>query len=238
MTMNFLRELLLETMSDDDLERQFVAAAMQHGYGEAPPSFTFLANQMTTRFPEYTYEGKMYRIIAIPKAVIRQAASRSDVLTYIRANAVLHRVVSWSKTLKGVIRYHNLVAGKNENIAGERVFVLLEQTATGFDYRPWIQSYHQDRNNNVGMLYSSVQVFEVLAPLRQDARISLFFIRIGDSYVKFTPDNFGELKQNLDTSSLSDHVNPKAPKKKDLKYLSTNKKVSRVGIDFYDLPNT
>jgi predicted nucleotidyltransferase len=110
-----LQELLVEALNPNDVERRFVQMARDYAFAKRSKSFTFITNRMMALHPEYVYEGKMYRVLAIPSEVVENAEHPSEVLDYIRTRANYHDVISWSKDIRGVIRYHNLVAGKMEH---------------------------------------------------------------------------------------------------------------------------
>jgi hypothetical protein len=76
-------------------------------------------------------------------------------------------------------------------------------------------------------------VFEVLAPMQRDARIGMFFIKRSD-YVKFSPDRFDQLKRAI-KGHANDEINPKSHYASSVATLSTDKRKSKVGRDFYDL---
>lgn len=227
---------LQETLSTNDIEQKFVKLAVEFGMGGRSSHLTFLTQQMVKRYPRFKYDGVMYRVLAIPYDVITKSNSVVDVLNFIRSNANYHDVISWSKSIKGVIRYHNLVATKTPK---PRVFVIIEQQHTGFDFRPWIKSY-VERGLNPGLLYSSEQVFEVLSPMTKSARIGMLFVFSNGEYNKFMVDDFAALKTTVKqltdtprTSVTFNNVNQKSKYASELSKLSTDNRKSRVGIDFY-----
>lgn len=230
---------LFETISDVELEQRFVKLATSYGVGNKPKQFSFIVNQMMTRHPEYVYNGVMYRVIAVPLDIITNSSNISEVLEYIRSKSNFHDMISWSSNIKGVIRYHNLVVNKSPT---KRVYIIIEQQNIGFDYRSWLKSYHHERKNQSGLLYSNAQVFEILSQFTKSSRIGLLYLKFNNKYIKFDPTEFGEVQSTIQTllsnnvpNNLNKSINSHSKYYSNTSTLSTDKRKSRVGLDFYDL---
>jgi len=224
--------LLTELLDKQSIEQRFLKAASSYGWGDRGREFDLITTQMLKHHPEFRYEGRLYRALRLPSNVVTEASSPTDVLQYIKARNNPDKYQSWSKDVRGAIRYHNLARGGQSK---SNVYVIIEQQGTGFDYRPWMNDANS-RDVEAWLVNPNYQVFEVLSTPNDTTRLSLFFIENGKEYVKFTPDAFKQLQLALQGNEPETRVNPNLRYKDYLKYLHRDSRKSRVGIDYYDNP--
>lgn len=208
--------LLMETISDEQLEQRFAQAAHGRAFGDISALDNLLVNQMMKRHPEYVYSGLMYRCLSLPVEKILECKNVHDLQRYILTKAAEATAkVSWAKDMRGAIRYYNLVTHArrdaktkytwNRFIDARKANVIIEQRGVGFDYRPWIDAA-EDRIP--GMLVSNHQVFEVLSETNQTARIGLIVVNIPGPLkgtkqtpelkrTAFRPSEFNEMRELL-----------------------------------------
>ena len=190
--------LLMETLSDEQLEQRFAHAVHGRAFGDINTLDNLLVNQMMKRHPEYVYSGVMYRCLSIRVEKILECKTVHELQSHIINQAAKDTVkVSWAKDMRGAIRYYNLVTHERRDtktkymwhrfIDASKVNVIIEQRGVGFDYRPWLETA-SDRIP--GMLVANHQVFEVLSETNRTARIGLIVMNIPGPLkgVKQTPE--------------------------------------------------
>lgn len=220
---------LFESLSNERLQEKFISELRNTSSGDRNPRLNALTTAMINRFPEYKYEGVMYRAINMRPDNICKFDNVADLLKYIDDTNFRNKqqFQSWASDMRGAIRYLNLAlsARTSDKITWQKpsvvmtrngAFVILEQKNIGFDCRKFVMG------NDIRTLHPMIQVFEVLSLPSSTMRIGVLALdsiekeqpiirpkkaKTGEHYVGrriFKPSDFDKMKQIIKAHQEND----------------------------------